>query len=168
MAIVSTDIVSRLSGGASNTDPNAAIGGAESSTAIVDASLSNLFSQVTSAEATAGSTKYRCYYVHNAHATLTMQNAQVYIATNTPSTSTDVSIGLGAAAIGSTETAVANETTAPASVTFSQPGSGSPLTIGDIPAGSKKAVWVKRIVSPGAAAYNADNVVLTVTCDTAA
>ena len=45
---------------------------------------------------------------------------------------------------------------------------GNALTIGDIPAGQHKAIWVKRIVGSGAAAYNADSVVIKVQGDTAA
>ncbi len=168
MAIVAADIKSRLSGGSSNSNPNLSIGGAESSVEIVDATLHNLFDIVSSAEGAAGDTEYRCYYVHNGHATLTMQSAKVYITTNTPDSDTTVEIGLAAAAINSAETAIANENTAPSSVTFSTPSSGSPLAIGDIPPGQYKGVWVKRIVTAGAAAYNADSVILTVECDTAA
>ena len=47
-------------------------------------------------------------------------------------------------------------------------GEGNALTIGDIPAGQHKAIWVKRIVGAGAAAYNADSVVIKVQGDTAA
>lgn len=68
-----------------------------------------------------------------------------------------------------TEQTVANESTAPGSVTFSTAaGEGNALTIGDIPAGQHKAIWVKRIVGAGAAAYNADSVVIKVQGDTAA
>lgn len=169
MPIVGTDIKSRLSGGAANADPNASIGGAKSSVEIVDASLHNLFDIVSSAEGSSGDTEYRCYYVHNGHATLTLQAAKIYIQTQTPDSDTSVEIGLGAAAVNATETAVANENTAPAGVTFSTAdGAGNALTIGDIPPGQHKAIWVKRIVSAAAAAYNADSVVIRVSGDTAA
>lgn len=45
---------------------------------------------------------------------------------------------------------------------------GAALSIGDIPAGQHKAVWIKRIVNTGAIAYNNDTATLTVKCDTAA
>ena len=169
MPIVAGDIHKRLSGGAANSDPNLSIGGAKSSVSITDATLHNLFDIVSSAEGTAGDTEYRCFYVHNNHGSLTMQSSKIYISTNTPSDDTTVEIGLGAAAINATETATANESTAPAGVTFSTAaGSGNALTIGDIPFGQHKAIWVKRIVSPAAAAYSADSVIITITCDTAA
>lgn len=169
MPIVTGDIDFRLSGGSSNTDVNASIGGAKSSTEIVDASLHNLFDIVSSAEGSAGDTEYRCFYVHNSHATLTLQSAKIHIQTQTPSSDTSVEIALGSSAVNGTETAVANESTAPSGPTFSTAdGAGNALTIGDIPPGQHKAVWVKRIVSAAAAAYNADSVVLRVTGDTAA
>ncbi len=168
MPIISTDIQYRLSGGASNTDVNASLGGAKSSTN-VDTGLHNLFDVVGSAEATAGDTEYRCVYVHNNHGTLTMQSAKIWISSNTPSTDTSVEIALGSSAVNGTEQTVANENTAPTGVTFSAPASeGAALSIGDIPAGQHKAVWIKRIVNAGAAAYNSDGCTLTTKCDTAA
>jgi len=168
MPIISTDIVYRLSGGASNTDVNASLGGAKSSTS-VGTGLHNLFDVVGSAEAATGDTEYRCVYVHNNHGTLTMQAAKIWISSNTPSTDTSVEIALGSSAVNGTETSVANENTAPSGPTFSAPASeGAALSIGDIPAGQHKAVWIKRIVNTGAVAYNNDTATLTVKCDTAA
>lgn len=162
MPIVSTDIKYRLSGGASNTDPAAALGGAKSST---DAA-STIFDDVSSAEATAGDIEYRCIYVHNNHGTLTLQGAKVWIQTQTPRADTDVAIGLGSSAVNGTEQTVANEGTAPTSVTFSAPSSfAGGLTIGDIPAGQHKAVWVRRTVNAGAAAAS-DSFALRVQGDT--
>ena len=168
MPIISTDIVYRLSGGASNTDVNASLGGAKSSTA-VGTGLHNLFDVVGSAEAAAGDNEYSCVYVHVNHGTLTMQSAKIWISSNTPSTDTTVEIALGSSAVNGTETSVANENTAPSGPTFSAPASeGAALSIGDIPAGEHKAVWIKRIVNAGAAAYNSDGCTLTTKCDTAA
>jgi len=168
MPIISTDIVYRLSGGAGNSDPNASLGGVKSSTA-VGAGLHNLFDVVSSAEASTGDTEYRCVYVHNNHGTLTMQSAKIWISSNTPSTDTSVEIALGSSAVNGTETSVANENTAPSGPTFSAPASeGAALSIGDIPAGQHKAVWIKRIVNTGAVAYNNDSAVITVKCDTSA
>ena len=119
MPITSTDLKFHLSGGAANSDPNAALGGAISTTQIVDATVANLFDNVSSAESAAGDTEYRCFYVKNTHATLTLQAAKVYIQTNTPSADTSAEIGLGTSAVNGTEQTVANESTAPSAVTFS-------------------------------------------------
>lgn len=168
MPIISTDIVYRLSGGSGNTDPNASLGGVKSSTAI-GAGLHNLFDVVSSAESSAGDTEYRCFYVHNAHATLTMQNSVIWIQSNTTSADTSIEIGLGSSAVNGTEQTVANESTAPTGVTFSAPSSfGTALSIGNIPAGQHKAVWIKRIVNAAAVAYNSDTATITVQCDTSA
>lgn len=168
MPIISTDIVYRLSGGAGNSDPNASLGGVKSSTA-VGTGLHNLFDVVSSAEASTGDTEYRCVYVHNNHSTLTMQSTKIWISSNTPSTDTSVEIALGSSAVNGTEQTVVDESTTPTGVTFSAPASeGAALSIGDIPAGEHKAVWIKRIVNTGAAAYNSDGCTLTTKCDTAA
>jgi hypothetical protein len=170
MPIVSTDIKFRLSGGAANADPNASLGGAKSSVEIVDATLNNLFDQVSGAESAAGDTEYRCLYANNAHATLTLLGAKVWIQTNTPAADTDVAIGLGSSAVNGTEQTVADESTAPTGgVTFSAAANeGAALAIGDVPAGQHKAIWLKRVITAGAAANALDSVVLRVKGDTAA
>lgn len=169
MAIVAGDIDYHLSGGTSNTDPDAALGGAISTTQITDATTHNLFDQVSSAEASAGDTEYRCFYVKNAHGTLTLQNAVVWIQTNTPSGDSTIDIGLGTSAINGTEQTVADESTAPTSVSFSAPASeGAALSIGNIPAGEHKAIWVRRTITAAASAYTDDSVVIRVKGDTAA
>ena len=161
MAIVSTDIQYRLSGGASNAVTASSLGGVKSSVA-----ASNYFDDVSSAEAGTGDTEYRCIYIHNAHATLALLRAKVFIQTNTPSSDTDVAIGLGSSAINGTEQTVADESTAPTGVSFSAPTTyAGGLSIGDLAAGAHKAVWVRRTVNAGAAAY-ADSFTLRVQGDT--
>lgn len=162
MPIASTDIKFRLSGGAANTDPNAGLGGAASTT---DANTS-IFDNVSSAEAAAGDTEYRCVYVKNNHGTNTLLGAKIWIQANTPSADTTVDIGLGTSAVNAVEQTVPDENTSPSGVTFSAPiNLAGGLVIGDLPAGATKAVWVRRTVTAGAAAAN-DSFTLRVQGDT--
>lgn len=163
MPILASDLKYRLSGGAANTDPNASLGGAKSST---DVPL-NLFDDVSSAEASAGDTEYRCVYIHNNHGSLPLQNAVVWVQSQTPSTDTSVAIGVGSSATNGVEQTVANENTAPASVTFASPSTKvAGLVLGNIPAGQHKAIWVRRDVAASAQAYNNDTFTLRVEGDT--
>lgn len=165
MPIIDTEIQYRLSGGAANAVPSASIGGAKSSVAVG----TDLFDVVASGEASAGRVEYRCFYVHNANATLTMLAAKAWLQSNTPSTDTSADIGVGAAAVNATETAVANETTAPAGVTFvAAANEAGAVNLGDIPPGQHRAVWVRRTVNAGAAAYTNDGATIRVKCDTLA
>lgn len=165
MAIISTDIQYRLSGGAGNSNHDASLGGAKSSTQVG----ANLFDTVIGDEAAAGDIEYRCIYVHNAHGSLTLENAVIWIDANTPSADTTIAIGLGTSAINATEQTVVNESTAPVTVTFSSPSTkGAGLAIGNLPFGQHKAVWVRRTVTAGAAAVNSDTFSLRVAGDTAA
>jgi hypothetical protein len=175
MPIVAGDIDFHLSGGAGNSDPDASLGGIISATQITDATTHNLFDIVSSAEASAGDTEYRCFYAKNNHGSLTLQNAEVWVQTATPSTDTDIEIGLDLAGIGDGSTTgvadtVANESTAPSpAVTFSTAlGSGNAISIGNISSGDCQAIWVKRIVSSSASAYTDDSVVIRISGDTAA
>lgn len=150
MAIASSDIQMRLSGGAANASMLASIGGAMSSTAWA----SNIFDDITAGESAAGESEYRCVYVRNNHGTLTWTAPVVFILTNTPSPGTDVSIGLGTSAKNGTETAVADENTAPAGVTFSAAANqAAGIALGDLGPGESRAIWIKRTVAAGAAAY---------------
>lgn len=162
MPITSSEITYRLSGGASNTDPNASLGGAKSSTVMSN----NLFDDVSGAEAASGDVEYRCVYVNNANSTLSYISAKIWIQTNTPSSFTDIAIGLGSSGLNGTEQTVANENTAPTGVTFSSPTDfTSGLTLGTIPSNQHYAVWVRRTVSAGAVATN-DSFTLRVQGDT--
>lgn len=169
MAVLNTDIKFYLSGGAANSDVNASLGGAKSSVEITSAQLHNLFDKVTSAESESGDVEYRCLYVENTSATDTLEAAVAYVSQNTPSPDTTVDIGLGTSAIDGTEQTVADESTAPATVSFSAPSdSESGLVIGNLTAGQHKAIWIRRTVSAAAAAYNSDSATITVAGDTGA
>ena len=162
MSITSAEVVYRLSGGAANSNANASLGGAKSSTVVPAA----LFDDVTSAESAAGDTEYRCIYVHNANGTLTMQNAVLWITANT--TANRIAVGVGSSAINGTEQTVADENTAPTGVTFSQPTTkGAAIALGNIPPGQHRAVWLRRAITAASAASN-DTYSLRVECDTAA
>lgn len=164
MPLIAGDFVTRLSGGAANSDANASLGGAKSST-VASASVDALFDQVSASEASAGDTEYRCVYLHNG-GSVTMFSAVVWISANTPSGSTTLDIGVGTAAVNGTEQTVANESTAPAGVSFSAPASqGAGLALGDIPAGQHKAIWLRRTVSASAPASANDTFTLGYAAD---
>lgn len=156
MPIVTADIEYRLSGGAANTSPAAALGGARSTAAgglITSGVDNNLFDDVTGDESAAGDIEYRCFYVRNAHGSITWQAVKIWLDSLTSSSSTELDIGLDPAGVNGTATTIANESAAPAGVAFSRPTTkGAGLAVGDIPAGQHIAVWVRRTVDSGATA----------------
>lgn len=172
---MAADIEMHLSGGAANTSAAASIGGARSTAAggVVPegATANSLFDDVSGAEETAGDTEYRCVYLRNV-GTVDAQNTVVWLSGNTADADTDIAVGLAVAAIGAstTETAVANENTAPASVTFTGGTSidteAEGLAIGTIPSGQHKAIWLRRTVNAGAGA-STDSFTVAVAFDTA-
>lgn len=169
MPIVSTDIDYHLSGGVANADPSLSLGGAISSIQIVDAGLHNLFDVVSGDESSSGDSEYRCFYVKNNHGSLTMQNTTIWVQSESPSADSDELIGLGSSAVGAVEQTVVDESTAPSAVVFSQANlEAGALIIGDIPAGSHKAIWIRRDISAAAAAANSDASTIRVKCETAA
>lgn len=169
MAIVPGDIDFRLSGGAANADVNASLGGAKSSVEIVAATLHNLFDQVSGDEGDAGDIEYRCFYIHNSHGSLSLQNAVIWIETQTPSGDSAIAIALAGEGLNATAETIVDESTAPAGESFTAPATkGAGLSLGTIPAGQHYAVWVRRTITAAAAAYDNDSVLIRVEGDTAA
>lgn len=143
------------------------LGGAITATEIVSATLHNLFDIVNATESRDGDTEYRCFYIRNTNTVDTLKSAAIQIVSDTPSADTQIAIGLGTAAIGATEQTIADEGTTPLGVSFIT-NEGTPLTIGDIPPNSYKAVWVRRVVNAGTAAATSDAATLRVTGETTA
>lgn len=172
MAITSSDIVYRLSvvaaaGDTTASTPAAALGDQVSTTAITTATLNNLFDDVSGAEAAAGDIEYRCFFVLNNHASLTLQGAKVDLTSQTAGGGT-IDFGLDPAAVSAKGSAsaqaatIANESTAPAGVTFNT----TQQVIGDMAPGQVKGIWLRRTVTAGAGALNPDGVIMTVSGDT--
>lgn len=139
------DFSLRLSGGSSNTSPGASIGGAESAVEVG----AGLFDAVSNPERTSGLVDYRLVYVHNDD--VADGSVVAYIQTQLES-GREIAIGAPTQAAGATVTAIANDQTAPASVTFSAPTtSGTGVSLGTIPAGSFRGLWLRRTVNSGTA-----------------
>jgi hypothetical protein len=180
MPIASSDIKFKLSitsGSAGNSaaqpDPNASLGKYISTTEITDNTLNNLFDDITGDENAASDVEYRCLFIHNAHATLTLVGPKVWISAEV-SGGASVSIGLdtnAASAIGNASAQavqIANENTAPSGVTFSAPTTKSAgLSLADLPAGQCRAIWVRRTAA-NTAALNNDGATVSVEGDTSA
>lgn len=177
MPIVSSDIQLYLTvktGSAGDTtaqaDPNQSLGKYKSTTAL-GTGANALFDDVSGAENAANTVDYRAVAVLNNHATLTLQNAVVYL-------SAEVSGGANCAlavdnvapsAKGSSSAqgdSIANETTAPTAVgSFSSPTTaGTGLALGNIAPGQVKLFWVRRTATNSAA--QSDGVTLGVSGDT--
>lgn len=175
MPILSSEIVFRLSGGASNTDAAASLGGAMSTAGggvITSGQLNNLFDDVSGDESASGDTEYRCMYVTNNNSSspeLTLTSIATWISVESASGDSEYAIGLDPAGVDGTATTIANESTAPAGVTFTRPTSkGAGLSISDMAAGSNQAIWVRRVISAAASAANNDGPTIRVEGDTPA
>lgn len=173
MPIVASDIKFRLSGGASNTDPNAALGGAMSTAGggiITTDVLNNLWDNVSGTEAGAGDTEYRGIYIRNEHGSLTYTNPILWISSNTTSGDDTIEIALADEAVDAEMETIGDESTAPTGPTFSAPATkGAPgLSLGSLGVNSFKGVWIKRIVNSSASAANANPYTLSVEGETAA
>lgn len=156
-----------ITGGASNTDVDASLGGVMSSTGVSATALNNIFDDVSPDKASAGDTEYRMVDVYNsgdAEAT----SVEVYISSNTSSSDTELQLGQDTTnnphtAVASLET-LSNESTAPATpvITFGTHDSDNKLSLPNIPAGEAARVCLKRVVSASAGNISEDTATLSV------
>lgn len=177
MPIATTDILYKLStkvgtaGNQNTSTPAGSLGKYISTTQITDATLNNLFDDVTGDENAASEAEYRCYFVHNNHGTLTYLDPKVYISAEvTNGAIAAIAIDSTAASALASATAqaleVANEDTAPAALTFSSPTTkATGLSLGNLGPGQVKAIWVRRTAQNNAALDN-DGVTIMVSGDT--
>lgn len=183
MPITSSDLVWRLSvtsGSAGNStaqpDPLLSLGKYISTTALT-AGLHKLFDKISGARNAASEVDYRCVFVLNNHATLTLQNATVWLQGGDPAGGALVAI-----AVDSTAASAKGSSTAQALTASSRTAPGSPITslaysapttaaagiaFGNLAPGACRAVWVRRSAN-NSAAVAAETVTLAVTGDTAA
>lgn len=177
MPIVAADMLYKYSekvSGTGNSASGTAAGslGTNISTTQCSTGLNGLFDDVSAAENAASTVDYRCIFVHNNHGSLTAQNTVVYLASETAG-GTNIAIAIdniAASAIGATAdqaATIANETTAPSGVgAFSSPTTaGAGLSLGNIPSGQCRAVWVRRTATNSTA--QADGVTIEISLETA-
>ena len=179
-AIISSEILFKYSvktGSAGNTTvgtANGSLGKWISTTTMPDATLNGLFDNISGAENAASTVDYRCVFVHNSNSANALENAVVYLSAETAggasiaiAVDTTAASALGA---GTDQALTATNETAPGtgvtSLSYSSPTtSGAGLALGNIPAGSVKAFWVRRSAS-NSAALSSDGVTFAVTGDT--
>jgi hypothetical protein len=137
-----------LTGGAANADPNLSLGGVSSSVELSATALNSLFDNVSADEAAAGDVEYRAIDVKNS-GDASAVGVQIYMNPATASASTELDLGIEASPLGST-LSIANESTAPAGVTFSHYNSATRLSLPDIAAPGYCRVWVRRTVTTAA------------------
>lgn len=167
MPIVSSDIkfkYATTAGAAGNSGAGAAntsLGKYISTTEVPDATLNALFDDITGAENAALDVEYRCVFIHNSHASLTLIAPILWVASDVADGAT-VQIGLdptAPSAIGSAPAqavTIATEGDAPAGVVFSAPTTkAGGLALPSIAPGQCAAFWVKRTAT-NSSAMNAD------------
>lgn len=159
MTIPATSLKWYYSGGSANADPALSIGGAKSSVALSTSAMNNLFDDVTGDEATSGYDEYRLLYFQNIDDDAAGLADPILWITAQPSGDDDVEVGVAAAGQNAVETAIANDHTAPAGVTFSAPATkGAGIALPDEPylQDDYVGVWFHRHV-PAAASVAIDD-----------
>jgi hypothetical protein len=179
MAITATDLIFRLTvktGSAGDTTagtPAGSLGGFTSTTAVSGTALNNIFDDITGAENAASTVDYRAVDILNAHASLTYQNAVVFVGAETAGgASVAIAVdptGPVAKTSASQGLSIATETTAPAGpLTYTTPTTAAAgLSLGSLAASQIRRVWIRRTAA-ASAALDADGFTLSISGDTAA
>jgi hypothetical protein len=179
VAIATTDLDIRLSvPGAAAGNVTAAgaagsyLGKYAATTAMPDNTLDNVFPDATGDENANSNSDYQCVFIINNHATLTLQNAVVWLVSEVAggasySLGADPTAASAKGASAAQAVSVADKNTAPAGVTFTAPTSkGAGIALGNIGPAQVKAFWVRRALSNSSALTN-DGATFRVEGDTA-
>lgn len=151
MPILESDINHRLSGGATNVDPNLALGGVMSGVGggiIITDEDNNDMDDITSTEALLGIIIYHGYYYENTHATLDLTLPVFWIDSQTSSGDTGVEIAIADEAKNVAIQTIADEETAPSGPSFFTPlNKAAGLSIGTLEPSDNRGHWVRYSVS---------------------
>ncbi len=159
MAVTAANILFFYTGGGTNSDPNASLGGGAGNP-VFSTALNNLFDNVSAAESGAGDTEYRCLIVYNDHTTDSLYDVKIW-ADETTSSSTALALGLDA--LDTDPVTIADESTAPVGITFTAANTeGTALTLTELGPLGYVGVWFRRTVTAGAAALAPDASVIRV------
>lgn len=178
MPITASDIkflLSTKSGSAGHSvaqaDPAQSLGKYASTTLWAGGSPNDLFDDVSGEENLGGVPDYRCLFVWNSHASLTLTDANVWLPTQVAG-GADVTVAADSTAK-STLTAspaqaleVTDENTAPTGLSFSAATTlGAALSLGNLAPGEVRAFWLRR-EPQNTAAMTGDGVTVRVTGET--
>jgi hypothetical protein len=131
----------RLTGGASNSNPNASLGGVMSTTVMNTVAINNLFDNVPSTDVDTGNNvEYRAFDIYNVGDVST--NTMQFFLTDTPSANSSVSVWLDTTGTQS----IANETTEPVGATWSEPDTVSKMDLTDLASETAHRIWIRRTV----------------------
>lgn len=179
MSIITAEILYKTSivtGAAGNAAAQAVAGSSLgkyiSTSQIVDATLNNLFPDVTGDENAASNIDYQCMFVHNSNASLTWTSPFVWLSAEvaggvTTAIAVDTTAASAIGSAGAQAVTIANKNTAPAAQTFTAPTTkGTGIALGSLPNGQCKGIWVRRTAANTAAVAN-DGVTIRVEGDTA-
>lgn len=179
MPIASGDILFKLAttAGAAGDTTTSTIAGSLgkyiSTTAVSGTALNNLFENVTGDENAASTVFYKCVFVHNNHATLTLSSAFLWLAAETAgggslALAVDSTAASAKGSASAQALTIANRTTAPAALSFTSPTTkAGGIAMGALAAGNVRAFWV-RLTTANTAAANADGGTWRVEGDTPA
>ena len=185
MAITATDILVKLStgsltgnGNANASTPAASLGGQMASTQITTATIGQLFDDVSGADNAASDVEYRCFFFHNAHASLSLTNSRVYVPSEVGSVGAGAEVAIALDTIGvlayntaaAMSDTVVDENTAPSpALTFVKPVDYAtgliPSPGGTVGPNQAFAVWVRRSADNSPAA-DPDGLVIRLEGDT--
>ena len=154
------------SGSGSSGAPIGSLGGAINSNEVGNAVVNAMWDDVTTDEASAGDTEYRCFYFKWLGAD-TISNVVMFLSSKAHGPQDSVFIGKGTSAKNGVEQTIANETANPVGVSFDNPGSrATAITIASTMAQNEwQAVWLKRTIDQGAGVLNLEDYEIEVQFD---
>ncbi len=131
------------------SDSSGSLGGNISDILIPTQQLNNIFDDVTGDENAAKTTEYRCIFVQNNHKTITWERVKIWVYSKAEG-GTLVDIAVGDSKV------IKDKYTSPDEV-FSHPTlKVNALSLGNIPPGESRPVWIRRSAQDSKALNNDD------------
>lgn len=155
--MISTDL--KLYKTTHGVDGITSLGGDIDTTAEIQAPrLHNIFDQVYGSEALSGSEEYRAVAIKNTSSTTTLVNPLLYIGAQTSHGETSVAIGIESATANTAVEQLANEKTAPATISDGTllEGVENGFPIAELAPGDYQIFFIRRTVNSGAEAMPED------------
>ena len=154
---MAADLIYKLTGGASQADPDLSLGGTGSSVTLSSTALNNLFDNVTPPELVGSAyTNYRAIDIYN-DGDAEARNVEFYL-TDTPNAESIIAIWYES----SPGQSIVDEDTEPLGATWTTPLVGSKQATAEIAAAGRARIWVRRIVDQDADNLNQDTAILHV------
>jgi hypothetical protein len=152
---MAAELLYKYTGGGANSNPDASLGGTGSSVTVASVAINNIFDNVYPDDIDLGNhVSYRAIDIYNDGADSALHIEFWF--TDTPNVQSVVAAWYES----SPGQTIASDTTEPAGASWTEYRTGNRLTLGNLAAGARHRIWIRRTVNQDADNLNNDTATL--------